>query len=130
MSSIQHHIAGRKLIGLRWSLQTRTPSAQLLSTNFEDLCVCPRNPPTDGEDEPAPGATHATSGLGEHIGAALKDAFPFNRPRCDRLVEKVLDQLGFTFAKSVTPESLEVTSTRRQEIAEARMAPAVKRVDE
>jgi len=37
MSSIQHHIAGRKLIGLRWSLQTRTPSAQLLSTNFEDL---------------------------------------------------------------------------------------------
>jgi len=68
--------------------------------------------------------------LGEHIGAALKDAFPFNRPRCDRLVEKVLDQLGFTFAKSVTPESLEVTSTRRQEIAEARMAPAVKRVDE
>ena len=87
-------------------------------------------PPTDGEDEPAPGATHATSGLGEHIGAALKDAFPFNRPRCDRLVEKVLDQLGFTFAKSVTPESLEVTSTRRQESAEARMAPAVKRVDE
>jgi len=68
--------------------------------------------------------------LGEHIGAALKDAFPFNRPRCDRLVEKVLDQLGFTFAKSVTPESLEVTSTRRQESAEARMAPAVKRVDE
>jgi hypothetical protein len=46
------------------------------------------------------------------------------------LVEKVLDQLGFSFAKSVTPESLEVTSTRRQEIAEARMAPAVKRVDE
>jgi RNA polymerase sigma-70 factor, ECF subfamily len=40
--------------------------------------------------------------LGEHIGAALKDAFPFDRPRCDRLVKKVLDQLGFPFAKSVT----------------------------
>jgi RNA polymerase sigma-70 factor, ECF subfamily len=33
--------------------------------------------------------------LGEHIGAALKDAFPFDRPRCDHLVKKVLDQLGF-----------------------------------
>jgi RNA polymerase sigma-70 factor, ECF subfamily len=33
--------------------------------------------------------------LGEHIEATLKDAFPFDRPRCDRLVKKVLDQLGF-----------------------------------
>jgi RNA polymerase sigma-70 factor, ECF subfamily len=40
--------------------------------------------------------------LGEHIGAALKDAFPFDRPRCDRLVKKVLDQLGFPFVKSVS----------------------------
>jgi len=40
--------------------------------------------------------------LGENIGAALKDAFPFDRPRCDRLVKKVLDQLGFPFAKSVS----------------------------
>jgi RNA polymerase sigma-70 factor, ECF subfamily len=34
--------------------------------------------------------------LGEHIGAALKDAFPFEGVRCDRLVERVLDQLGFS----------------------------------
>ena len=40
--------------------------------------------------------------LGEHNGTALKDAFPFDKPRCDRLVKKVLDQLGFPFAKSVT----------------------------
>jgi RNA polymerase sigma-70 factor (ECF subfamily) len=40
--------------------------------------------------------------LGEHIGAALKDAFPFDRPRCDGLVKKVLDQLGFPFVKSVS----------------------------
>jgi RNA polymerase sigma-70 factor, ECF subfamily len=33
--------------------------------------------------------------LGEQIGAALKDAFPFERARCDRLVERVLGQLGF-----------------------------------
>ena len=38
--------------------------------------------------------------LGEHIGTALKDAFPFDKPRCDRLVKKVLDQLGFPFVKS------------------------------
>jgi RNA polymerase sigma-70 factor (ECF subfamily) len=40
--------------------------------------------------------------LGEHIGAAVKDAFPFDKPRCDRLVKKVLDQLGFAFVKSVS----------------------------
>lgn len=40
--------------------------------------------------------------LGEQVGAALKDAFPFDKPRCDRLVKKVLDQLGFPFAKSVS----------------------------
>jgi RNA polymerase sigma-70 factor, ECF subfamily len=40
--------------------------------------------------------------LGEHIGAALKDAFPFDRPRCDRLVKRVLDQLGFPFVKSLS----------------------------
>lgn len=34
--------------------------------------------------------------LGEQVGAALKDAFPFDKPRCDRLVKKVLDQLGFS----------------------------------
>jgi len=33
--------------------------------------------------------------LGEQIGAAQKDAFPFERARCDRLVERVLGQLGF-----------------------------------
>jgi RNA polymerase sigma-70 factor (ECF subfamily) len=40
--------------------------------------------------------------LGEHIGAAVKDAFPFDKPRCDRLVKKVLEQLGFAFVKSVS----------------------------
>jgi RNA polymerase sigma-70 factor, ECF subfamily len=40
--------------------------------------------------------------LGEHIRAAVKDAFPFDKPRCDRLVKKVLDQLGFAFLKSVS----------------------------
>lgn len=39
--------------------------------------------------------------LGEDIGAALKDAFPFDRPRCDRLVNRVLGQLGFP-AKSLS----------------------------
>jgi predicted DNA-binding protein (UPF0251 family) len=33
--------------------------------------------------------------LGEDIRAALKDAFPFERARCDCLVERVLVQLGF-----------------------------------
>jgi RNA polymerase sigma-70 factor (ECF subfamily) len=37
--------------------------------------------------------------LGDQIGIALKDAFPFERARCDRLVERVLGQLGFS-AKS------------------------------
>jgi len=32
--------------------------------------------------------------LGEHIGAALKDAFPFDRPRCDRLVKKCWTNLA------------------------------------
>jgi RNA polymerase sigma-70 factor (ECF subfamily) len=32
--------------------------------------------------------------LGEQIGAALKDAFPFERDRCDRLVERLINQLG------------------------------------
>lgn len=41
--------------------------------------------------------------LGEHVGVALKDAFPFDKPRCNRLVKKVLDKLGFAFAKSVSP---------------------------
>jgi RNA polymerase sigma-70 factor (ECF subfamily) len=40
--------------------------------------------------------------LGEHVGAALKDAFPFDKPSCDRLVKKVLNQLGFAFVKSVS----------------------------
>jgi RNA polymerase sigma-70 factor, ECF subfamily len=39
--------------------------------------------------------------LGEQIGLALKDAFPFERARCDHLVERVLGQLGFS-AKSLS----------------------------
>lgn len=33
--------------------------------------------------------------LGEQIASALKDVFPFDRPRCDGLVARLLDQLGF-----------------------------------
>jgi RNA polymerase sigma-70 factor (ECF subfamily) len=32
--------------------------------------------------------------LGEQVRANLKDAFPFERPRCDQLVGRLLDQLG------------------------------------
>jgi hypothetical protein len=32
--------------------------------------------------------------LGEHIGAAVKDAFPFDKPRCDRLVKKCWSNLA------------------------------------
>ncbi len=32
--------------------------------------------------------------LGEQVRANLKDVFPFERPRCDRLVGRLLDQLG------------------------------------
>jgi RNA polymerase sigma-70 factor (ECF subfamily) len=34
--------------------------------------------------------------LGEQIASALKDIFPFERPRCDRLVQRLLNQLGFS----------------------------------
>ena len=33
--------------------------------------------------------------LGEQIASALKDTFPFERPRCDALVHRLLVQLGF-----------------------------------
>jgi RNA polymerase sigma-70 factor, ECF subfamily len=33
--------------------------------------------------------------LGEQFAAALKDVFPFELPRCNRLVRRMLDQLGF-----------------------------------
>jgi hypothetical protein len=32
--------------------------------------------------------------LGEQVRANLKDVFPFERPRCDRLVGRLLNQLG------------------------------------
>jgi RNA polymerase sigma-70 factor, ECF subfamily len=32
--------------------------------------------------------------LGEQIGSALKDAFPFERDRCDRLVERLINQVS------------------------------------
>ena len=32
--------------------------------------------------------------LGEQLASALKDAFPFERSRCDRLVERTLNQVG------------------------------------
>jgi RNA polymerase sigma-70 factor (ECF subfamily) len=39
--------------------------------------------------------------LGEHIGAAVK-CVSVRQTRCDRLVKKVLEQLGFAFVKSVS----------------------------
>lgn len=33
--------------------------------------------------------------LGEHVRASLKDVFPFERPRCDALVERLLIELRF-----------------------------------
>jgi RNA polymerase sigma-70 factor (ECF subfamily) len=39
--------------------------------------------------------------LGEQIGANLKDVFPFEKPRCDRLVERLLNQLGLPPLKPV-----------------------------
>jgi Sigma-70, region 4 len=32
--------------------------------------------------------------LGEQIGSVLKDAFPFERDRCDRLVERLINQVS------------------------------------
>lgn len=34
--------------------------------------------------------------LGEQLASALKDVFPFDRPRCDALVERLLDRFGFS----------------------------------
>lgn len=33
--------------------------------------------------------------LGEQLASALKDVFPFEKPRCDALVKRLMDQLGF-----------------------------------
>ena len=34
--------------------------------------------------------------LGQQLAAALKDVFPFERPRCDALVKRLLEQLGLS----------------------------------
>jgi len=34
--------------------------------------------------------------LGEQLAAVLKDVFPFERPRCDALVQRLVDQLGLS----------------------------------
>jgi len=36
--------------------------------------------------------------LGEQLASALKDVFPFDAPRCERLTKAVLQQLGFPAA--------------------------------
>jgi RNA polymerase sigma-70 factor (ECF subfamily) len=36
--------------------------------------------------------------LGERLALALKDVFPFEKPRCDALVQRLLDQLGLSHA--------------------------------
>jgi RNA polymerase sigma-70 factor (ECF subfamily) len=37
--------------------------------------------------------------LGEQLASVLKDVFPFERPRCDQLVARVLENLGFSQPK-------------------------------
>jgi RNA polymerase sigma-70 factor, ECF subfamily len=34
--------------------------------------------------------------LGEQVAAALKDVFPFNKPRCNALVQRLLHQIGLS----------------------------------
>ena len=34
--------------------------------------------------------------LGEQLASTLKDVFPFDKPRCNALVQRLLDQLGFS----------------------------------
>ena len=34
--------------------------------------------------------------LGGQLASSLKDVFPFDKPRCDALVQRLLDQLGFS----------------------------------
>jgi len=36
--------------------------------------------------------------LGEQLATALKDVFPFDRPRCDALVQRLLNQVGLSRA--------------------------------
>jgi RNA polymerase sigma-70 factor, ECF subfamily len=36
--------------------------------------------------------------LGGQLASALKDVFPFEKPRCDALVRRLLDQLGLSHA--------------------------------
>jgi RNA polymerase sigma-70 factor, ECF subfamily len=40
--------------------------------------------------------------LGEQVSSALKDVFPFNEPRCNALVQRLLDQIGLS--RTVRPE--------------------------
>ena len=42
--------------------------------------------------------------LGEEIGASLKDVFPFERPRCDALVERLLNQLGLPALRTLSAD--------------------------
>ena len=34
--------------------------------------------------------------LGKQLASTLKDVFPFDKPRCNALVQRLLDQLGFS----------------------------------
>jgi RNA polymerase sigma-70 factor (ECF subfamily) len=40
--------------------------------------------------------------LGDELEAALKGVFPFERPRCDALVQRLLEQLGLSRAKRLS----------------------------
>lgn len=41
--------------------------------------------------------------LGEQLALALKDIFPFDKPRCDALVQRLLDQLGLRATMRLLP---------------------------
>jgi RNA polymerase sigma-70 factor, ECF subfamily len=41
--------------------------------------------------------------LGEQLAPTLKDVFPFDKPRCDALVQRLLDQLGFSRTMRLFP---------------------------
>jgi RNA polymerase sigma-70 factor, ECF subfamily len=40
--------------------------------------------------------------LGEQLASALKDVFPFEKPRCDALVKRLLSELGFAASRKRT----------------------------
>ena len=50
--------------------------------------------------------------LGEQFAAALKDVFPFERPRCDALVSRLLNQLDVTHPHRVSRAAMRTVQVR------------------